>query len=385
VVLVLLTAACSTLKPKTVFLTQQEWEDALRRNGVDPSRVPNPLAVSDSMRETAKELAGVGTHQLRLARLQAQFFAESAFPFRYDNRETLTAAEAFHRREGNCLSFTNLFVAMGRTLGAPVTTALVKRSRASEKEGDLIVVNNHVVAALDTNASPSGFVPRLVRADAGWAVYDFDRRRHERPGEFIPLDDLWITALYLNNRGADELRATHPDIAIRYFEDALKLAPEFAACWGNVGVARRRLGDIPGALHSYQRALEIEPDNPTILSNLASLFRALGRRQESDNALAAANLTLASPHVLLVRGDLALTQGNVGEALKLYKRAHKAGPTLVDPFLAMARAELARKRPDAARAYVAKALERDANNADARQLEQELAGHSPASAGKPTT
>lgn len=353
-------ACTSAGSRRPIYLTQSEWEAELRQRGVDPARVSNPLAISEPMRELARNLAGPGTPPERLQRLQAQLFDETAFPFKYENRETLTAAEAFYRREGNCLSFTNLFVAMGRTLGVPVTTALVKRSRASEKDGDLIVVNNHVVAAMDWNTEPH--------------FYDFDRRRHEPPAAFQSLDDLWITALYLNNRGADELRAGHPDIAVRFFDDAVKLSPEFAPTWGNVGVARRRLGDIPGALQAYGKALEIEPDNPTILSNLASLYRALGRKQEADNALFAANLSLASPHVLIVRGDLELTQGHIDTAMKLYKRARKAAPELADSWVALARAELARKGTKRAREYLTKALELEPENTDARALESQVLG-----------
>ncbi len=351
----LLAQACATSGDgQLTYLTPERWEVELRQRGVDPVRVPNPLAVTEPMREIARELAGSGSSVERLERLQVKLFDETSFPFKYENRETLTAAEAFFRREGNCLSFTNLFVALGRTLGVKVTTALVKRARASEKEGDLIVVNNHVVASMEWNTEPH--------------FYDFDRRRHEPPRNFQALDDLWITALYLNNRGADELRAGHPDIAIRFFDDAVKLAPEFAPTWGNVGVARRRLGDIPGAFQAYQKALELEPDNPTILSNLASLYRALGRRQEADNALSAANLSLASPHVLIVRGDLELTQGNVAAAIKLYKRAQKASPRLADAWVALARGELAKKSPKKAYAYVEKALELEPENMDAKAV-----------------
>lgn len=338
-----------------MYLSQERWEQELRKRGVDPSRVPNPLATSEPMRLTAENLAGEhGTSLQRLRHLQAGLFDTSAFPFQYAGRETLTAAEAFFRREGNCLSFTNLFVAMARSMGLPVTTALVKRSRASEREGDLIVVNNHVIATLDWNTKAEFF--------------DFDHRRHEPPTKFQPLDDLWITSLYLNNKGADELRAGHPDIAIRYFDDAVRLAPEFAPAWGNVGVARRRLGDIDGALGAYQTALALDADNPTILNNLSSLYRALGRTQEADNALAAANLTLASPHVLIVRGDLELTQGRPSEAEKLYKRARRLGPTIPDPLIALARLEISRRAGRQAVAYIEAALAIDPKNRDATEL-----------------
>ena len=359
VLLAVIGTGCTTGSEKLIYLTQERWEQEVRKRGVDPSRVPNPLAVSEPMRASATKLAGsTGNDLFKLRHLQDKLFDESEFPFAYSNRETLTAAEAYFRRKGNCLSFTNLFVSMARSLDLPVTTALVKRSRASEKDGDLIVVNNHVVATFDWNTKPEFF--------------DFDQRRHEPPTQFKPLDDLWITALYLNNKGADELRTGHPDIAIRYFEDAVKLAPDFAAGWGNLGVARRRLGDINGALQAYEKALAVEADNPTILNNLSSLYRALGRHQEADNALTAANLTLASPHVLIVRGDLELTQGRPDRAERMYKRARKVGPKMADPLIALARLESGRRNTRRALAYVEEALEREPRNRDAQDLEQRL-------------
>lgn len=346
-----LAAGCTSSRPDYTFMTPVEWREELIRRGVDVRQVPNPLGVVEAMQNEAADLAGVGTPTERLQRLQSAFFDEKAFPFHYENRGTYTAVEAFARRQGNCLSFTNLFVAMGRSLGIPVTTALVTRAQASEKEGDLIIVNNHVVAAL-----PYG--PQ-------WQYFDFDRRPHERPTVYRPLDDLWITALYLNNRGADELRAGHPDIALRYFEYATKLAPQFPAAWGNVGVARRRLGDYAGALDAYTQALAISADDPTILGNLASLYRSLGKENEAEMALKAVNLSAATPHVLIVRGDLELAQGRTKKAMRMYKRARNLGPKLADPWVALARAELTRSRPDAAQKDLERALTLEPNHPEA--------------------
>lgn len=348
---VALALGCASSRPDYTFMTPSEWREELIRRGVDVRQVPNPLGVVEAMQKEALDIAGIGTPTDRLQRLQSAFFDQKVFPFRYANRGTYTAVEAFSRREGNCLSFTNLFVAMGRSLGIPVTTALVARAQASEKEGDLIIVNNHVVAAL-----PYG---------TQWQYFDFDRRPHERPTLYRPLDDLWITGLYLNNRGADELRAGHPDIALRYFEYAAKLAPQFAAAWGNVGVARRRLGDHQGAFDAYTQALAISADDPTILSNLASLYRSLGRENEAEMALKAVNLSAATPHVLIVRGDLELAQGRTKKAMRLYKRARYLGPKLADPWVALARAELARSRRDAAQRDLETALTLEPNHPEA--------------------
>jgi Tfp pilus assembly protein PilF len=311
------------------------------------------------MRQAAEVLAGPGEPPVRLERLQRALFDPNQFPFTYFTRGTFTAAEAFHRREGNCLSFTNLFVALGRSLGIPVTTGLVQRVVRSEREGDLIVVNTHVVAVLEYGG--------------GLYTYDFDRTRSAKPIHIKPLDDMWITGLYLNNRGADELRLGHADIALRFFRDAVALAPEFAPAWANLGVARRRLGDIPGALAAYRKALELAPSDPTVLSNLAALFRFLGREAEALQALRAANLAQASPHQLLVRGDVELAAGRIAEAKKLYKRALRINPQFVEAMLALARAELAEQNPERARRWLARAAKLDPENPLLESLQQELA------------
>lgn len=350
------TVACATTRqPNLAFLTHEQWEAEVRARGVDPREVGNPLLVTVGMQEFASRVAGIGTPTERLDRLQRALFDSQAFPFSYENRGNFTAAEAFYRRQGNCLSFTNLFVALGRSLGIPITTALVTRVRGSEREGDLIVVNTHVIAVL----SHAG----------GVNVYDFERSRNEQVRTFVPLDDLWITALYLNNRGAEELRAGRPEAALRFFQNAVKLVPAFAGAWGNLGVARRRLGDRDGAMAAYAEALRLEPGNPTVLTNLAALYRSLNREAEAQAALAAANMDLASPHVLLVRGDLELARGRLEEARRLFRTARRRQPSLPEAWVGLARVELARDRPERARRYLAKALALDPTNPQALALQ----------------
>jgi Flp pilus assembly protein TadD len=349
---------CASSGKALVNLTPQQWEAEVRKRGVDPRDVANPLQVTDTMREEAGRLAGWGTPMRRLDQLQTALFDQREFPFSYQLRTTLTAAEAYHRRMGNCLAFTNLFIALGRSIGIPVSMGLVLKVRSSEKEGDLIVVNNHVLAVFYNEGATK--------------YYDFDRTRSERPAEFKELDDMWITALYLNNRGADELRSGHLDNASELFMNSVRLAPKFAFAWGNLGVVRRRLGDNSGALGAYGKALEIAPDNPTILSNLAGLFRSLGRDAEARTAIEAARMSAASPHQLLVRGDLELSQGHIDSAVKFYKRARSMAPKLPEVYVAIARAELARQRPSVARKNLERALKLDPGNSDATTLSASL-------------
>ena len=98
------------------------------------------------------------------------------------------------------------------------------------------------------------------------------------------------------------------------------------------------------------------------------MFRSLGRTDEATTALAAARMSGASAHVLIVRGDVELSQGKIEEALKFYKRARRMSPKLAEAYVAIARAELARSHSAAARKNLDRALGLDPDNQYARSL-----------------
>ena len=356
-VLVLPLAACAS--PGT---DHQSWLREVRRLGLDPDAVIDPLSYSDEMAEAARAAAGEGSERERLRRLQ-EFLADGArFPFEYEPTATYGAEDTYRLRRGNCVSFTSLFVALGRALGIPLRAALIARGEA-EQEEDLVVVNTHMVAAL--------------RKPGTLTIYDFAGEGDRPISGLTVIDDVWLSAVYLNNWGIEKLRRGEVQKAGEDLELAIRLAPGFTAPFGNLGVARRMGGDPEGALDVYRRALELDADNPTILNNLASLYRSLGREEEAAAALRAADLSGATPFVLIARGDLELAQGELKKALRLYRRAHRMAPDLPEPLVAIARLELERERPRAARNSLDGALERDPEHAGAKRLEERLDGRPP--------
>lgn len=338
---------------------RQVWLREVRRAGLDPDQVINPVTYSEEMAEVARRAAGAGSERERLHQLQEFLADEERFHFDYDPTATYGAEETFRLRRGNCVSYTSLFVALGRALGIPLQAALISHGQA-EREENMVVINNHMVAAL--------------REPGSFTIYDFSREG-DRPISGLKLiDDVWLSAVYLNNWGTEKLRRGQVQEAAEDFETAIRLAPGFTALYGNLGVARRMGGDPDGALDVYRQALEIDAGNPTILNNLATLYRSLGREAEAEAALEAADLSGATPFVLIARGDLELAQGNLKKALRLYRRAHRTAPDLPEPLVAIARLELERGRPRAARKALDKALERDPDNAAAKRLEERLSG-----------
>jgi tetratricopeptide (TPR) repeat protein len=93
--------------------------------------------------------------------------------------------------------------------------------------------------------------------------------------------------------------------------------------------------------------------------------------------LRAANLTQASPHLLLVRGDVELAAGRLGEAKKLYRRALRANPRFTEALVALAKVELAEKNPAGARRWLARARKLDPENPLLQSLQEELLNKNP--------
>jgi|GEM_PF-601810 len=323
-------------------MQEADWTQRVRAMGVDPQEVTNPLQVSEEMRQALGKVVASGDPRDQLAQIQRYLFDDDKFPFSYDARGTYTAQQTFERRSGNCVSFTNLFIALGRTLGIHLQPALILRGDV-EKEDNLVVINTHLIAL-------------YAHAD-GIIMYDFAEQREEPIKGLSILDDLWLTAIFLNNRGVDDLRDGDYEASIRQLTLATRLAPAFTAAYGNLGVAHRLAGNPEEALATYRRALEIESRSPTILNNLASLYRSQGREAEARAALEAADLSNASPYLLITRGDLAVAQGDPARALKYYKRARRANPRLPGPWLAIARLQLRRNNVEAARRALERAQE----------------------------
>lgn len=87
---------------------------------VDLDRVPDVGVVASdaAMRAwVAAQIASVRRPVARMRQLIQGLQNDGYFATRDHTDETLTAAEAFRTRSGNCLSYTNLFVALAREAG----------------------------------------------------------------------------------------------------------------------------------------------------------------------------------------------------------------------------------------------------------------------------
>src|SRR6266516_4129823 len=87
--------------------------------------------------------------------------------------------------------------------------------------------------------------------------------------------------------------------AIRRYEKALALRPNFAEAHSGLGCALQALGRFKEAIAQYEKALEGTPNDAVAYTNLGNVLGTLGRHEEAINQYRKA---------LAIKSDLAETQ-----------------------------------------------------------------------------
>ncbi len=185
----------------------------------------------------------------------------------YNLFETHTAEEAFYTREGNCMSFTNLFVALARAVGVRARFQEVEVPPSWEAQGDTWLFNKHVNAVVDLPASQ-------ISVDFALEEYNSDYRHRL-------LSDADIEARYHNNMGVHFMASEDYPQSLQHFRRALDIDPDVAYFWTNLGTLYRHAGNDAGAKASFLTALSITPE-PAAMSNLARLYREQGESKLAE-------------------------------------------------------------------------------------------------------
>ncbi|MEM8998249.1 MAG: tetratricopeptide repeat protein, partial [Acidobacteriota bacterium] len=278
-------------------LDRVSLDRALTDRGVDPGRVVMPYALREDMVAWARET--VEGHALGPEKLQAlseRLLDPDELPIDYVWGYTGTAKDVFDRREANCLAFTNLFVGMARAVDVPVYFMAVDHVESFRKEGDLVIVSDHVAVGFGEPGQP--------------LVFDFSEERDSDLRFVRRLSDLTAIAMFHSNRGAEALQRGRVDEALLWLRVAVQIDDRLMNAWVNLGVAERRVGRYAEAETAYQRALALDPRSASAFQNLASLLRYRGRMEEArayEEILGSAQSQ--NPFTYLSLGDLSLQGG----------------------------------------------------------------------------
>jgi Flp pilus assembly protein TadD len=324
------------------------------------------------MRRWARDRVGTLVPPVeRLERLLAVIQGPGGLDVAYESGYTATAEEVFTRRKANCLAFTALFVGMARELGMDVFYMDVEDVERFSKEGDLVVISGHVTAGYDVG-------PEIKILEFS-GVPDAINYRNAHP-----ISDLTAVALFYSNRGGELLRAGKHGEAREWLESAVRLDPELARAWVNLGVAIRRNGDLDAAEAAYRKALEVDPGAHSAYHNLGAVLRLRGREAEAEELIAlSGRLGSRNPYSYLTLGDLSLRHGRLDEARRYYRKALRLVDRDAEAFAAMGLWAVAAGDAHEALRWLRKAQAVDQEHPRTKRLEATLARRGRTAGGMP--
>lgn len=264
----LLLGACGSLSPPVERPSHYSQEELLQgsRFGFEPIPTPNVdiLAVNDDMRAFLRHNVPDGVGKKRKVELILGAMLDQGLELHYNNFKTYTAEEAFYSQEGNCLSFTNLFVALAREAGVNARFQEVEIPPVWVARGETWMLNLHVNA--------------LVNLPGHEQVVDFNLRDYNRELHRRVLSDRDAKARYHNNMGVHWMNEGDSARAFANLKKAIALRPSTGYFWTNLGTLYRRENHLDAAESAYLVAVEID-DEPVANSNLARLYEGLGEPQ----------------------------------------------------------------------------------------------------------
>lgn len=284
---------------------------------------------------------------------------------RYRLEPTRDANGTLSSREGNCLSFVNLFVAVGRHLRLdPFYVEVEDYQRWDHRKG-LVVSQGHIVAGL--------YIQGRLR------TYDFLPYRVKSYKSFSPIDDRTATAHYFNNLGAEALLEGDIETSRGHLETAIRVDPSFTKAINNLGVWHARNGDPGRAVEIYRGGLENAPDDVPLLTNLARAHQLSGNEEEAAAVLARIeDFEHQNPFFYAYLGEAALARGDTREALEALRDALRIDTEIPEVHVGLAKVYTALGEVKKAGHHLGRALELDPHHPEALRQRALLGPSSPA-------
>ncbi|AKT40882.1 tetratricopeptide repeat protein [Chondromyces crocatus] len=235
----------------------------------------DPLALSDDIKASvAKHVRASGSARERIRLLED--YLESRVRFEYASNRTLTATEAWRAGRGDCMAFTNLFVALARHVGLNAYFVHVREVQDYYERSGRFFVSSHV--AVGFGSGPDARVIDFSRELSAWRdMSDW------RLAAYKTIRDVEAVALYYSNTAVDRMLAGASDDAERLFRFWLGRAPTVAELHNNLGVLLNRQRRFDESLSLLEGALRDFPTFKPLYTNAIVAARGggqLARAQE---------------------------------------------------------------------------------------------------------
>ncbi|MEX2525399.1 MAG: transglutaminase domain-containing protein [Gammaproteobacteria bacterium] len=255
--------------------------DTLRSLESTQSRHPAELENIDilALNENARRfidsrVSGVRDPYERVRALRSAVFDADGLGFSLNNELTLTADETFEQVRGNCVALANFFVAAARHLGVDARFQELERNRQRGEQD--IDSGEEGFRVIERHINVSGNI--IWRGRRARYVLDYLAVPEEDFGQSTIISDQRAFAHYYNNIAIQHLQQGELETALQYLKKAILEDDRVDFVWSNLGVVYARRGDYEATEFAYQRALDLNTENPSARSNL----RKLQKRQRIE-------------------------------------------------------------------------------------------------------
>jgi tetratricopeptide (TPR) repeat protein len=157
------------------------------------------------------------------------------------------------------------------------------------------------------------------------------------------------------------------DEAITQYDKALKIAPDYAEAWYDLGLALDQMGRLDEAITHYRKAVQLNPPFPYAYNNLGN---ALMQKGKADEAIAQYQTALTfQPDFTLALfnlGNALLQKGGLDEAIAQYQKVLQLKPDHPQAHNNLGTALLQEGKVDEAITQYQAALQLNPDSADAR-------------------
>lgn len=304
--------------------------ESAKASGIDLTEF-DMLAMSPEMLTFLDEKVDSGARQNeRLKQLAYAIMRSGEFSLVYDDT-TGTASEAFAQRRGNCMAFTNMFVAMSRHLGLDARFQEVDVPPTWSMSGGSLLYSQHINVFVDMKQGRT--------REVDFNIYNFDHEMETRV-----ISDQRAAAHYFNNIGAEHMLKDEPGMAYTYFRQSLLLDGQYTPAWINMGILHRREGMPEYAEVAFLEALgqdvtnsdairgstrdigwmpsRLDANSLLAMSNLASLYEEQGRSDLAEPYFAKVHShRMKNPYYRYQMADQAFEEGDYESAIKNLKFA----------------------------------------------------------------
>jgi tetratricopeptide (TPR) repeat protein len=273
------------------------------------------LDTTPEMRAFLEDVRTADLRSARYTRLVNKLRKEGYFDDTYDAGITSTAAQTFSDKRGNCIAYTNMFVALARAadLNARFQLALSRVPTWTVSNG-MLVRNNHVNVYVEGS-----------RVDGGRGhTIDFNMIEPDQEAKSKLISDSYATSLFYANLSVDELDRGNDRRAFSFLRRAIDVAPENADLWINLGAMYSSHEQHDLALEAFTIARELRPLEKAALSSMERAHRALGNIEVADQlARKVRRYRFSNPYYHFAVAQLAYEDGAFSESLESIDRAIK--------------------------------------------------------------